>query len=152
MSEQLSLLDWNRSAEVLPFPFHRSHGATARVARSLLNLEVPKRTGRLNSMRAQLRKHMEPLFGADRADEIAAELIRMIRIQIVYHEHLNPSLPKQRSSGAAVFSLTGRRIQVVHVIGEAEVLGQGAKLLAGLGGAHKTQEYDAAREREGGAA
>ncbi|MEY9377562.1 hypothetical protein [Rhizobium leguminosarum] len=150
MSDQLSLLDWKSSAEVLPFPFHRSHGATAGVAKAVMRLDGPKRTGRLNSLRAQIRKRMEPLIGADRANTIADDLLRMIRIQIAYHEDLNPPVPKQSSAGALVFSLTVRHGKAVHVVGEAEGLGQGAKPLAGLGGAHERVEFDAAREREGG--
>ncbi|MBX4909048.1 MULTISPECIES: hypothetical protein [Rhizobium] len=152
MSEQLSLLDWKSSAEVLPFPFHRSHGATAGVARAVMRLDAPKRTARLNSLRAQTRKRMEPLFGADQAEAIADSLIRVIRIQIAYHENLNPPLPKQSNGGTSIVSLAVRLREHVPTVGGAEGMGQGAKLLAGLGGAHKQVDYDAACEREGGTA
>jgi hypothetical protein len=153
MSEQLSLLDWRRPAEVVPFPFHRSHGATIAVARSIVNLETAKRSGRLNSLRAQTRKRLEPLIGFDAADKAADDLVRKIKIGFEYCER--SSFPKQVPFSAEIFALTGDRIEILpygNGAGKAGALGQGAKLLAGLGGAHERTEYDAARAREGGAA
>ena len=149
MDEQLSLLDWRRPAEILPFPSHRSHGATAGVARAIMNLETAKRTGRLNSIRAQTRKRMEPLFGAEQAEKIADDLVRAIRIQIMYREVSRTSAhPEQTQGEAMIFTLPAlpsESIQKDTSAGEAGALmGQGAKHLAGLGGAHV--EYDAARE------
>jgi hypothetical protein len=153
MSEQMSLLDWKPPAEVVPFPFHRSHGATIAVARSIVNLETAKRSGRLNSLRAQTRKQLEPLVGLDAADRAADDLIRVIKIGFGYCGHL--PLQKQRTSATVISLLTGERSQMLphgEGAGAAGALGQGAKLLAGLGGAHETPEYDAARASEGGAA
>ena len=154
MSEQLSLLDWRPPAEILPFPLHRSHGATIAVARSIVNLETAKRSGRLNSLRAQTRKRLEPLIGLERADKAADDLVRMIKIAFVYCE---TSLPHKQKQVSTVISLpTAKQIEPnPHDDGGrvANALGQGAKLLAGLGGAHESTEYDAAcaPAREGGA-
>ncbi|WP_139790609.1 hypothetical protein [Rhizobium rhizosphaerae] len=153
MSEQLSLLDWRPPAEVVPFPFHRSHGATIAVSRSIVDLETAKRSGRLNSLRAQTRKRLEPLIGFDAADKAADDLIRGIKIGFAYCE--SPHLRKQRTPGRVISLSTGEPIESVphgYGAGKAGALGQGAKLLAGLGGAHETPEYDAARAREEGAA
>ncbi|GLR54347.1 hypothetical protein KYK30_32040 [Shinella yambaruensis] len=155
MYEQLSLLDWRLPAEILPFPLHRSHGATIAVARSIVNLETAKRSGRLNSIRAQTRKRLEPLIGLDRADKAADDLVRMIKIGFAYCE--SPFLHKQEPASTVISLLTVKQIlSDPHGdgAGEASALGQGAKLLAGLGGAHESTEYDVARAptREGGAA
>lgn len=139
MSEQLSLLEWKAPAAILPFPLHRSHGATACVARSMVSLETPKRTGRLNSLRSQTRKRLESLIGADRAEQAADDLIRMIRIQFAYCE--NTRLQKQEQAGAVIYSLMWQKLlppQYGNGAGEACALGQGTKFLAGLGGAHDT--------------
>ncbi|MDP9572680.1 UNVERIFIED_ORG: hypothetical protein J2W66_003173 [Agrobacterium larrymoorei] len=153
MSEQLSLLDWP-PAEVLPFPFHRSHGATIAVARSIVNIETAKRSGKLNSIRAQTRKRLEPLIGVEQADKAADDLIRAIKVGFAYCE--NATLHKQKSQSETVISLSTRQplkaVQHGDGAGEASALGQGTKFLAGLGGAHERPEYDAARAREGGAA
>jgi hypothetical protein len=79
----------------------------------------------------------------------------MIRIQIAYHEGSSPPLPKQRKSDAVIYMLPERQVRTVLYgdgAGAAGALGQGTKFLAGLGGAHETPEYDAARAWEGGAA
>lgn len=149
MSEQLSLLEWKASAVIVPFPLHRSHGATAGVARSMVNLETPKRTGRLNSLRSQTRKRLESLIGADRAEQAADDLIRMIRIQFAYCE--NTRLQKQEQVGAVIYSLTGRKLppsQYGYSGGEANASVPRPEALARPEGT----EYDAARAREGGAA
>ncbi|CAN7509508.1 hypothetical protein [Pararhizobium sp. LjRoot238] len=88
MSEtQLDLFDWRPPAEILPFPLNRSHGATAGTAKAIIDLEKPARTGRLNSIRAQTRKRYEPLFGKERAERIADDLLRQIKVQITYREY-----------------------------------------------------------------
>lgn len=148
MSEQLSLLDWRPPADILPFPAHRSHGLTVGIARSLAGLETAKRTGKMNSIRAQTRKRLQPLIGPELAEKLADDQIRMIRIQSAY---LNPSLPKQCQNQALIFSLTGERIdQVPHGdgAGAASAGGQGTKFLAGLGGAHSLTEFGVAGARE----
>lgn len=151
MSEQFSLLDWKQPAEVVPFPSHRSHGATAMVARAIVGMETPKRTGRLNSLRAQTRKRMEPIFGSEQADMLADDLVRMVKIHLAYCEISNRSSHKQKKTEAVIFSLTGQRIEAFphgNSAGEAGALGQGTKFLAGVGGAHEeASEYDAARAR-----
>lgn len=154
MSEQLSLLDWRPPAEVLPFPLHRSHGATIAVARSIVNMETAKRSGRLNSIRAQTRKRLEPLIGAERADQVADDLVRVIKIGFAYCE--SPFIHKQEPASTVISLPTvqhPKTKQHADSAGEASATGQGAKLLAGLGGAHESTEYDAARApaREGGA-
>ncbi|TKV76741.1 hypothetical protein D0C28_14330 [Rhizobium sp. AU243] len=154
MSEQLSLLDWYPPAEILPFPFHRSHGATIAVARSIVNIETAKRSGKLNSIRSQTRKRLEPLIGFDQADKAADDLIRAIKVGFAYCE--NTASHKQKSQSETVISFSTKQPaktdQHGNGAGEASALGQGTKFLAGLGGAHELPEYDAARAREGGAA
>lgn len=155
MSEQLSLLDWRPKADILPFPFHRSHGLTAVAARSMVDIETPKRTGRLNSLRAQIRKRLEPLIGAHAADDAADAYVRMIRIHFAYCERRPFSSPKPVDPRGQIIPLQSRKDSAAQYgcgAGAAGALGRGAKLLAGLGGAHETPEYDAARAREGGAA
>jgi hypothetical protein len=118
-------------------------------------LETAKRTGRMNSLRAQTRKRLAPIIGQEEADALADDLLRMVRIQIAFRQMSSISLQKQNKASASIFSLTGEPLQAFphgEGAGEACALGQGAKLLAGLGGAHETPEYDAARAREGGAA
>lgn len=155
MSEQLSLLDWRPPAELLPYPSHRSHGATAGVAKVIMDLDKPKRTGRLNSLRAQTRKRMEPLFGAERADKIADDLITVIRAQIA-HREAAPLLPKQFKTGAVIVSLTLPHSSTCphgNSDGEANASVPRAVPLVGLGEAHEERsEYDAARACEGDAA
>lgn len=85
-NNQLDLFDWKPPAEVVPFPMARSHGLTAGAAKAIIDLEKPARTGRLNSIRAQTRKRLEPLFGKDRADRMADDLVRGIKLQITYRE------------------------------------------------------------------
>jgi hypothetical protein len=154
MSEQLSLLDWYPPAKVLPFPFHRSHGSTIAVARSIVNIETAKRSGRLNSIRAQTRKRLEPLVGFEEADKVADDLIRAIKVGFAYCE--KTTIHKQKRQTEAVVYLSTKRpsgpYQHGEGAGEASALGQGTKFLAGLGRAHEETEYDAARAREGGAA
>ena len=143
MDEQLSLLDWKPPAEIVAFPLHRAHGATAGVARAIMDLETAKRTGRLNSIRAQTRKRMEPLFGAERAEKIADDLVKAIRLQIMYRELSRASAhPEQTQGEAMVFTLTGQPLETGA--GKAGALGRGTKFLVGVGEAHV--EYDAARE------
>lgn len=101
MFEQLSLLDWKPSAEVLPFPFHRSHGATVAVARLIKDLDTPKRSGRLNGIRAATRKRLEPIVGEDRADKAADDLVRMIKVAFAYCD--NSHAPKQKKAGTVIF-------------------------------------------------
>lgn len=153
MAEQLSLLDWRAPAEILPFPLHRSHGATIAYARSIVNLETAKRSGRLNSLRAQTRKHLEPLVGFEEADAAADELVRAIKVGFAYCENSPSSKPPK--APAVILSLSGQRIQNHphgNGVGVAGALGRGTKFLAGLGGAHERTEYDAARAHEGGVA
>lgn len=151
MAEQLSLLDWKPPAEVLPFPLHRSHGATIAVARSMVNLETAKRSGQLNSIRAQTRKRLEPFIGLGRADQAADDLIRMIKIGFAY---CGSSLPhKQESNSTVIFLETVKQTTATQHGdggGEADASGRGTKFLVGVGEAHV--EYDAARGRDGGAA
>ncbi|MCQ1778249.1 hypothetical protein NOJ05_13660 [Neorhizobium galegae] len=152
MSDQLSLLDWRPPAEVLPFPSHRSHGATIAVARSIVNLETAKRSGRLNSLRAQTRKRLEPFLGFDDADKAADDLIRAIKVGFAYCE--NSPLHKQKNTSSTVISFQTREPLETSPYrkgaGIAGALGQGTKFLVGVGEAHI--EYDAAHAREGGAA
>ncbi|NTJ63517.1 hypothetical protein G6M50_38205 [Agrobacterium rhizogenes] len=84
--KQLDLLDWRAPAEVIPFPMARSHGLTAGIAKQIMHLDKPTRTGKLNSIRARTRKQMEPLFGAVRAEKIADDLVTRIKIQIRFRE------------------------------------------------------------------
>lgn len=151
MSEQLSLLDWKPPAEILPFPLHRSHGATAGVARSIVLLDIPKRTGRLNTMRSQVRKRLAPLVGGDRADAAADSYVRMVRVHFGY-----PPLLKPRKSGAVILSMTGQRLESSDqgdCGGEAGALrGQGGHPLGGAWGRSprsEPSEYDAARACDG---
>lgn len=153
MTEQLSLLDWRPPAEIVPFPLHRSHGATITFARSIVDLETSKRSGKLNSLRAQTRKRLEPFIGQDAADAAADDLIRVIKVGFSYCE--KSSLPKPSGQTAVILSLSGQRLENSphgDSAGAAGALGQGTKFLAGLGGAHETAEYDAARAYDGGAA
>jgi hypothetical protein len=143
MSEQLSLLDWRPPAEIVPFPAHRSHGCTVGAARAMARLETAKRTGKMNSLRAQTRKRLEPFVGADRAEQLADDLVRMIKVQSSYLP-----LPKQIQSGQSISSpKVGHILQFPHGDGggAAIALGQGAKLLAGVGSAHGTSEQEVAR-------
>ena len=81
------------------------------------------------------------------------DLVRMIRIGFAYCEP--PSSHKQKSAATVISLQAAQRkqpIQHFQGAGEAGASGQGAKLLAGLGGAHESTEYDAARGRDGGAA
>jgi hypothetical protein len=88
MSEiQLDLLSWRPPAEIIAFPAHRSHGCTASIAKTIIDLDKPARSGKLNSLRAQTRKRLEPLFGKDRAERMADDLVRQVRLQIQYREH-----------------------------------------------------------------
>ncbi|PDT80049.1 hypothetical protein CO676_29830 [Sinorhizobium sp. BJ1] len=154
--QQLSLLDWRPPADLLPFPVHRSHGATAVVARAIFALDKPKRTGRLNSLRTQTRKRMEPLFGEARAEKIADDLIRVIRAQIA-HREAAPLPPKQIKAGAVIVSLTLPRSSAnQHGYGGGEA-GAPVPRAVPLGGyglqAHEERsEYDAARACDGDAA
>lgn len=153
MSEQLFLLDWKAPINVLPFPLHRSHGATAGVAKEIVLLDTAKRTGRLNSLRAQTRKRLAPVVGQEQADRIADDLVRMVRVQIAYRQGSILLPQKQITPQAVILSLRGERIETLphgDGAGEAGALGQGTKFLVGVGEAHV--EYDAARTREGGAA
>lgn len=149
MTEQLSLLDWRPPAEILPFPSHRSHGMTVCVARNIMNLETAKRTGRLNSLRAQTRKRMEPLFGDERADKIADDLLRMIRIQIAY-QNLRIPLPKQIETSVVIFSSNvPRALNNPHGYGGGEAIACVPRPQALVA---EGSEQEAARVREGGAA
>lgn len=74
------------------------------------------------------------------ADEVH-EALRLITIQ------------KQYRPSALIFSITGQQIEALpyrSCAGEAGALGQGTKFLAGMGRAHETTEYDAARGYDGG--
>ena len=150
MSEQLSLLEWRPPAEILAFPSHRSHGATIAVARSIVNLETSKRSGRLNSLRAQTRKRLEPLLGFDAADIAADNLIRAIKVGFAYCE--NSPLHKQKNTTSTVISfVTGDRVETYphgYGAGEASACVPRPQALARPEGT----EYDAARAREEGAA
>ncbi len=84
---QLDLFNWKPRAEILPFPLHRSHGATAGAAKRIIDMATPARTGKLNSIRAQTRKHMELVFGRERAEKIADDLVDRIKTQILYREY-----------------------------------------------------------------
>jgi hypothetical protein len=154
MSEQLSLLDWYPPAKILAFPVHRSHGSTIALARSIVNIETAKRSGKLNSIRSQTRKRLEPLIGLDRADKAADDLIRAIKVGFAYCE--THGFQKQMRQSETVISFSTKQPLTAdrhrNGAGEASALGQGTKFLAGLGGAHEPIEYDAARAREGGAA
>jgi hypothetical protein len=59
---------------------------TAGTAKAIIDLDKPSRTGKLNSIRSQTRKAMTPLFGKERAEAIADDLVRCIRAQISYRE------------------------------------------------------------------
>lgn len=151
MSEQLSLLDWKPPGEILAFPLHRSHGATAGVARSIVYLDIPKRTGRLNTMRSQIRKRLAPLVGADRADEAADVYVRMIRVHFDY-----PPLHKPGRTPAVILSMTGQHIESPEQGdrgGEADAKGgQGDHPLGRVwerSSHSEPLEYDAARVRDG---
>lgn len=149
MCEQMSLLDWNRPADVVAFPFHRSHGATIAVSRSIVHMETAKRSGKLNSLRAQTRKRLEPLVGIDAADKAADDLIRLIKVGFAYFENSPPH--KQIRASAVIFSLTGEQIETSqngYSDGEASACVPRPQALARPEGT----EYDAARTREGGSA
>ena len=151
MSEQLSLLDWRPPAEILPFPLHRSHGATAGVARSIVLLDIPKRTGRLNTIRSQTRKRLAPFIGEDRADEAADAYVRMVRVHFDY-----PPLHKPRKAGAMILSMAGQCLESFEqgdCGGVADAKGgRGDHPLGGVWGRSprsELSEYDTARVRDG---
>lgn len=154
MSEQMSLLEWNRPADVLAFPFHRSHGATIAVSRSIVHMETAKRSGKLNSLRAQTRKRLEPLLGFDEADKAADDLIRAIKVGFAYFENSPPH--KQIQASAVILSLTDRNTETPqhsNSDGEANACDPSPQGLVRYGRiAHERTEYDAARARDGGAA
>lgn len=149
MSEQMSLLEWNRPADIVAFPFHRSHGASIVVSRSIVFMETAKRSGKLNSLRAQTRKRLEPLVGLDAADKAADDLIRSIKIGFAYFESSPPQ--KQIQAPAVILSLTGKRVETSqhgYGAGEASACVPRPQALARPEGT----EYDAARARESGGA
>lgn len=87
MSTQLDLLTWTPPrgpAEIVAFPLHRSHGATAGIARAIVDLRRPDRTGKLNKLRNATRKQLEPLIGKEEAAAAADRYIRTIRAHFVY--------------------------------------------------------------------
>lgn len=87
--DQLDLLTWTPPrgpAVILAFPLHRSHGATAGIARAIVDLRRPDRTGKLNKLRNSTRKQLEPLIGKDEADAAADRYIRTIRAHFSYLE------------------------------------------------------------------
>jgi|GEM_PF-4187185 len=85
--EQMDLLSWTPPrgpAKVLAFPLHRSHGATAVLARNIVDLRRPDRTGRLNTLRNQTRKRLEPFIGKEAADHYADQYVRTVRAHFGY--------------------------------------------------------------------
>lgn len=87
--EQMDLLSWTPPrgpAEVIAFPLHRSHGCTAGVARQIVDLRRPDRTGKLNALRNRTRKQLESLVGKDDAADLADRYVRIIRAHFSYLE------------------------------------------------------------------
>jgi hypothetical protein len=147
MTEQLSLLDWRLPAEILPFPLHRSHGATIAYARTIYDLDTPKRSGKLNSLRAQTRKRFEPLIGPDAAEAAADDLIRVIKVGFAY---CDSSIPKPSKVPAVILSLTGQRIESSpHGYGGGKAIACVPRPQALVA---EGSEQESARVREGGAA
>jgi hypothetical protein len=108
-----------------------------------------KRSGRLNSLRAQTRKRLEPLIGLDAADKAADDLIRVIKIGFAYCDHYPPQ--KQSPSATVISLLTGEQMETEphgYGAGEASACVPSPQGLARPEGI----EYDAARAREEGAA
>lgn len=90
-SEQMDLFDWKphrRPAEIIPFPYHRSPGATASFARKIVDIKRPKRTGILNRLRNRTLKELQPVVGTERAEFAVEAYISAIRRQFFY---LDPS-------------------------------------------------------------
>lgn len=89
-SDQLDLLSWTPPtpprgpAEIVAFPLHRSHGATAGVARQIVDLRRPDRTGKLNTLRNRTRKHLEPLVGKERAAVLTERYLKTVRAHFSY--------------------------------------------------------------------
>jgi hypothetical protein len=143
--------DYKPQAHVIPFPTERRVSLVHSIAQRLdaLDYESGKSFWQTvcRDVRNGLRKNglttAEIRTSIDQFAEDVHRELKIVRIQ------------KQYRPEAAIFALTGERIQSLphgHGAGEACALGQGAKLLAGLGGAHESMEHDAARAREGGAA
>ncbi len=97
---------------------------------------------------------MEPLFGEDRAEKIADDLIRVIRAQIAHREAA--PLPKQISTDAVIVSLMVPHSSTTphdYSGGAAGAPVPRAVPLVGVGEAHEeSAEYDAARACDGDAA
>lgn len=89
MSTQLDLLSWVPSrgpAEIVAFPLHRSHGATAGVARQIVDMRRPDRTAKLNRLRNSTRKQLEPLVGKEEAAILADRYLKVVRAHFSYIE------------------------------------------------------------------
>jgi cytochrome c553 len=87
--DQLDLLSWKRPrgpAEIVPFPLHRSHGATAGIARQIVDMRRPDRTGKLNRLRNSTRKELEPLVGKETAAILSDRYVKTIRAHFAYLE------------------------------------------------------------------
>ncbi|MGO7975790.1 DUF6074 family protein [Rhizobium ruizarguesonis] len=147
MSQVDLFRDRERSAEIITFPLCRQ-----KIARILANelsamdFDQGKRHWQASCRMLRDRLHLLGL----RSWAIKTEIDQLA--DAVHEELKRIRLPKQLKRSAVIIPLNRQVASTLANGGEAGVLGQGAKLLAGLGGAHKTQEYDAAREREGGAA
>ncbi|MGO8054919.1 DUF6074 family protein [Rhizobium leguminosarum] len=145
---QLDLFrDRERSAEIISFPLCRQ--SIARILAnelSAMNFDQGKRHWQASCRMLRARLHLLGL----RSWAIKAEIDQLA--DAVHEELKRIRFPKQIKQSAVIIPLNRQPISTLDGDGGAGALGQGAKLLAGLGGAHKAQEYDAAREREGGAA
>ena len=89
MPDQLDLLSWTPPrgpAEIIPFPLHRSHGATAGIARQIVDLRRPDRTGKLNTLRNRMKKQLETLVGKEEAAILSDRYVKTIRAHFAYLE------------------------------------------------------------------
>ncbi|NKM87468.1 hypothetical protein GFL54_24845 [Rhizobium laguerreae] len=145
---QLDLFrDGERSAEIITFPLCRQ--SIARILAnelSAMSFDQGKRHWQASCRTHRARLHLQGL----RNWAIKTEIDQLA--DAVHEELQRIRFPKQIKRSAVIIPLNRQSASTLVGGGEAGALGQGAKLLAGLGGAHKKQEYDVAREREGGAA
>ncbi|MBX5034238.1 DUF6074 family protein [Rhizobium lentis] len=146
---QLDLFRRSDAAAVVMFPLSRQPIAR-RIARELseMNFDQGKRHWLTSTqkLRANLQRQ-----GLQRI-EIKAQLEQLA--QAIHIELESLKLTKQnKKCSAVIISMSTFRAPGRVSAGEAGGSGQGAKLLAGVGGAHEERsESDSTHEREGGAA
>ncbi|APO67245.1 hypothetical protein IE4872_CH01603 [Rhizobium gallicum] len=140
------------SAEVIQFPETSRFSFARAIALDLSRLDFDAGKKHWQNVCRDLRKRL-------RSDGVSTDAVRIMIKELaddVHHQLRDPSLQKQMTGEPTVIlSMKGETIATLRRgdgAGEAGVLGQGTKFLAGLGGAHETPEYDAAHAREGGAA